>query len=207
MGFEVRPSFLHLSSCGILIVWLWAAPALSTLVATTVGQAPETSSLAPSVAPDLLVFPHSLPAPPPPICSPYLHWKVFTNPSCHIPVASQCSYDESVLLRGPARPGVVCPLLLCQPCFVPCQLLPVQPICALRRVFPPFAPHVPSIQHTYPWAPSSLWLSYILFFFFSFRPQLSHCLPREAFPWLPWLITFPFHLSHSTTTSPLCCFL
>lgn len=111
MGFEVRPSFLHLSSCGILIVWLWAAPALSTLVATTVGQAPETSSLAPSVAPDLLVFPHSLPAPPPPSV---LHTSTGRSLQTHhvtfqwLPSVLMMKVYSFVVLRGPVWSALCC---------------------------------------------------------------------------------------------------
>ena len=57
------PRFLSLSFAPFVSAWWWAAPPLSTFVATTVGQAPETSCLDPAVASDIFILLHSLPSP------------------------------------------------------------------------------------------------------------------------------------------------
>ena len=57
------PRFLSLSFAPFVSAWWWAAPPLSTVVASTVGQAPETSCLDPAVASDIFILLHSLPSP------------------------------------------------------------------------------------------------------------------------------------------------
>lgn len=170
----------------------------------------------PTLASDLLVFPYSLPkslpliTPPPQICSSYLSWKVFTIPSCHIPVAFQRSYDKNVLLHGRMRPLVVCPLPAMLALFrtvlalaCPATLAFTQYVdCAMY-----FLPHLHLMFPLFGTLIPALLLHFDLVTSFFFFPDLSLVIASQGgLPLMPRLITFPFYPSPSTTASPFCCF-